>query len=608
LKWKGLDFTIENPAGSIRSGKDADGTPWQAQLPAAYGYIKRTTGRDGDHVDVYFQGDGPIHVIDQIDPKTGKFDEHKVVIGPQTAEEASALYRSAFNDGDTVNRIGAITELTPSKLKAWLRIGKRTRPLGIIAKPTEAETSPTDAVPPVAAGDPPLAPGHVRLYRGEAQGRNEANGGYYSTDREMASGFGKLRYVDLPADAAAFFKMPGMGGKIYNLTDYEAGPGNVNWRARSKPLVAEETNAPESMAPTGGAPTQDKLHGEPSGTTDAAKAVDDALAAIGIPSEQVDATDLSAAAKIVEETGAEPAAAFVQVMADQLEETTDAADSAGTVSDGLEEGKSGGQQAEGEQLPGRSEAGGEATQGDSAVEGAEPDRTGNAENAEDGATGNAAEAENADVAAKPTEAEEKAASDAIEGALNKIEEAVEAKDRAGVLAAARVARKVLSDTPQAIKDAEPEYWGQFSAVIRRMAKPGYVTATQEAKAAEADVQAADSDETVHVTLTKDGPWDFNDTWPAPDAVKLAGQEQEGRSPFSGPIDAVEVSGMLDETLNGMMSDFSTMRKAGKLLLKARAGTAQPPKKRMKVADWIKQLEGDVAQARQGFFRYGRNAG
>jgi hypothetical protein len=142
LKWKGLDFTIENPAGSIRSGKDADGTPWQAQLPAAYGYIKRTTGRDGDHVDVYFQGDGPIHVIDQIDPKTGKFDEHKVVIGPQTAEEASALYRSAFNDGDTVNRIGAITELTPSKLKAWLRIGKRTRPLGIIAKPAQERPRP----------------------------------------------------------------------------------------------------------------------------------------------------------------------------------------------------------------------------------------------------------------------------------------------------------------------------------------------------------------------------------------------------------------------------------------------------------------------------------
>jgi hypothetical protein len=246
------------------------------------------------------------------------------------------------------------------------------------------------------------------------------------------------------------------------------------------------------MAPAGGAPTQEELHGD---TTDAAKAVDDALAAIGIPSEAVDATDLSATAKIVEETGADPAQAFQQVMADQIEGTTDAADSAGTVSDGLEEGTSSGEQAESEQLPGSGEArGGQAAQGDSAVEGAEPDRTGNAENAEDGATGNAAEAENADVAAKPTEAEEKAASDAIEGALNKIEEAVEAKDRAGVLAAARVARKVLSDTPQAIKDAEPEYWGQFSAVIRRMAKPGYVTATQEAKAAEADVQAADTEE------------------------------------------------------------------------------------------------------------------
>ena len=46
-----------------------------------YGYIRLTRGADGDHLDVYIGPDGEtgrIFVLNQLDPRTGEFDEHKV--------------------------------------------------------------------------------------------------------------------------------------------------------------------------------------------------------------------------------------------------------------------------------------------------------------------------------------------------------------------------------------------------------------------------------------------------------------------------------------------------------------------------------------------------
>ena len=50
---QGLPITLENPQGSIRSGKDGNGRAWEVTMPAHYGYIKRTEGADGEQVDVY---------------------------------------------------------------------------------------------------------------------------------------------------------------------------------------------------------------------------------------------------------------------------------------------------------------------------------------------------------------------------------------------------------------------------------------------------------------------------------------------------------------------------------------------------------------------------
>ena len=55
---------IENPAGSVRSGKGTDGKPWEVTMPNHYGYFKHTEGHDGDAVDVHIgphpEGDKPV--------------------------------------------------------------------------------------------------------------------------------------------------------------------------------------------------------------------------------------------------------------------------------------------------------------------------------------------------------------------------------------------------------------------------------------------------------------------------------------------------------------------------------------------------------------------
>ena len=47
----GLPISIEVPKGKYRSGKAPDGTEWTQKMPCDYGYIRRTQGSDGEHID-----------------------------------------------------------------------------------------------------------------------------------------------------------------------------------------------------------------------------------------------------------------------------------------------------------------------------------------------------------------------------------------------------------------------------------------------------------------------------------------------------------------------------------------------------------------------------
>lgn len=119
----GLNISIENAKGSQRSGTDPDGKPWSVDMPNHYGYVKRTTGADGEQVDVYV-GDAAeattAYVIDQNDAATGKFDEHKVMLGYNSPEEARAAYVAGFSDGKGEQRLGGFTPMAMDEFKGWL--------------------------------------------------------------------------------------------------------------------------------------------------------------------------------------------------------------------------------------------------------------------------------------------------------------------------------------------------------------------------------------------------------------------------------------------------------------------------------------------------------
>ena len=129
----GLNISFENPAGSVRKGVDRDGKAWENTLQHHYGYFKGTVGNDKDHVDVFVKPEtprdyaGPVFVIDQVHPDTGKFDEHKVMLGFKDIEEAQAAYDS--NYADDWMGLHSITPMPFDQFKAWVHDGPKTAPL-----------------------------------------------------------------------------------------------------------------------------------------------------------------------------------------------------------------------------------------------------------------------------------------------------------------------------------------------------------------------------------------------------------------------------------------------------------------------------------------------
>jgi hypothetical protein len=134
IKVGGIDIAIENPKGSERSGTDPNGRQWKVKMPAHYGRIKRTTGADGDQIDVYV-GPNPqskrVYVIDQKDLNTRRFDEHKAIMGANSVSEARALYSKAFSDKMGNDRIGGIKPMSVSEFRKWMATEDTTKPVAM---------------------------------------------------------------------------------------------------------------------------------------------------------------------------------------------------------------------------------------------------------------------------------------------------------------------------------------------------------------------------------------------------------------------------------------------------------------------------------------------
>ena len=144
---QGLNITIENPEGSKRSGTDEDGKAWEATMAAHYGYIKRTEGNDGDHVDVYVGNDPDSDIAFIVDQSNadGSFDEHKVLLGFPNALSATRAYAKSYEPGWMASRVIAAEKLTVSELKDWLKNGDMSKPYS--SKKADQPSAETVTVP-----------------------------------------------------------------------------------------------------------------------------------------------------------------------------------------------------------------------------------------------------------------------------------------------------------------------------------------------------------------------------------------------------------------------------------------------------------------------------
>jgi hypothetical protein len=137
FRWEGMEIALENPKGSTRSGTDKDGKSWRCVLPSHYGYLKESLGSDGDAVDCYI-GDTPesnqVWVVDQVDAKSGRFDEHKCLLCFPSRASALASYEKAFSDGKGKDRIGSVTQFSVADFKEWLRAGDTTKPAAVATR------------------------------------------------------------------------------------------------------------------------------------------------------------------------------------------------------------------------------------------------------------------------------------------------------------------------------------------------------------------------------------------------------------------------------------------------------------------------------------------
>lgn len=134
LSFGGYDYTVETPKGVTRSGKDEQGKPWSVTMHDTYGYILGKIGVDGDHIDMFINDaadldtfDGNVYVVDQVNPETGEFDEHKVMYGYPSEEAATEAYLANYSKG--WKGLGKVTSVAKATFDKWLESSDRkTKP------------------------------------------------------------------------------------------------------------------------------------------------------------------------------------------------------------------------------------------------------------------------------------------------------------------------------------------------------------------------------------------------------------------------------------------------------------------------------------------------
>jgi hypothetical protein len=125
-----FNITIENPKGSVRSGIDTEGNKWETTMQNTYGYIRGTEGVDGDHIDVFLSDDidgwngRKVFVVDQYN-EDGTFDEHKVMLGFNEADDAEAAYFANYDRNWAKKHKTILTGVNLEEFEKWIESSHR---------------------------------------------------------------------------------------------------------------------------------------------------------------------------------------------------------------------------------------------------------------------------------------------------------------------------------------------------------------------------------------------------------------------------------------------------------------------------------------------------
>lgn len=223
IRLGGLDISIENPEGSERKGVDKSGKPWSVTMRSHYGYLKRTEGKDGDHVDVFVKpgteavaDDAPVFVIDQ-NGENGRFDEHKVMLGWRTGAEARAAYMANYSKGWT--GFSAVTKMPLAQFREWLADGDTAKPAKAPATPQKL---PSEA--PVAPSTEIIA----RIPTADGEGEwhiAKIRSGYSAVliDKETGKAVGDRVKVHKTETAARAFVADQLAKEVRSAADAETG-------------------------------------------------------------------------------------------------------------------------------------------------------------------------------------------------------------------------------------------------------------------------------------------------------------------------------------------------------------------------------------------------
>ena len=126
-KIHGIPVAVEVKEGHDRVKYEPDGSlKFKAKQYADYGAILGTKDADGMNTDVMVgphKDSNKAYIIDQRKHSTGKFDEHKVMLGFNKRKKAIKAYTKSYADRHGKDRVQDVVKTDIAGLKKWLKHG-----------------------------------------------------------------------------------------------------------------------------------------------------------------------------------------------------------------------------------------------------------------------------------------------------------------------------------------------------------------------------------------------------------------------------------------------------------------------------------------------------